>query len=165
MSNDGLFPEPNWLTSQEMAAWRPLITVAMRLPAALDTQLRSAGMTHFEFAVLATLSEAPGRGMGLSRLAREVNASPSRLSHVLRRLRDRGWLERVSGGRSARAVLTDPGFDALSAAARGHVDEVRRLVYDALDERDVADLARIMPKLAAGLVPGAEPDSDVGEET
>ncbi len=158
MTDERMFPPPTrWLDSSEMAAWRPLIAVAMRLPAALDTQLRSAAdMTHFEFMVLVALSEADGRQLGLSALAREVSASPSRLSHVLRRLADRGWLNRVAVGRSARAVLTDDGFDALAAAARGHVEEVRRLVFDALTPGDVDSLARIMPALAKRLEPGAD---------
>ncbi|GAA4394437.1 MarR family transcriptional regulator [Tsukamurella soli] len=164
VTDEELFPPPtHWLDSGEMAAWRPLIAVAMRLPAALDTQLRAgASMTHFEFMVLGALSEADGRSIGLSALARRVSASPSRLSHVLRRLAERGWLTRVAGGRSARAVLTDAGFEALASAARGHVDEVRRLVFDALSPADIDALARIMPAIAQRLEPGAEPGSEPG---
>jgi DNA-binding MarR family transcriptional regulator len=144
----------HWLTSAEMAAWLPLITVAMRLPAALDTQLRAdSALTHFEFLVMANLSQAPDRSLGLSALAYSANASPSRLSHVIAKLGEAGWLERRSEGRTAVAVLTDAGFAALDAAARGHVAEVRRRIFDHLDEADVEDLVRILPKLAGPLAP------------
>ena len=42
-----------WLDDEQQRAWRALISVAMRLPAALDTQLqRDHGLTHFEYYVL-----------------------------------------------------------------------------------------------------------------
>lgn len=145
-----------WLSDAEMAAWLPLVDVAMRLPAKLDSQLRSdSGLTHYEFMVLAQLSQAQGRRLGLSALAEAANSSPSRLSHVLSKLARRGWLVRHAAGRAAYAELTDEGFSALDAAARGHVEEVRRLVFDQLGARDVAALARVLPKLGPGLAGGS----------
>ncbi|MBS4103954.1 MarR family winged helix-turn-helix transcriptional regulator [Tsukamurella paurometabola] len=135
-----------------MAAWLPLIHVAMRLPAKLDTQLRAdAGITHYEFMVLSQLSQAPDRTLGLSALAEAANSSPSRLSHVLRKLGERGWLVRHAEGRSAYAELTDEGFAALDGAARGHVEEVRRLVFDHLTARDVTALRAALSKITPGL--------------
>ncbi|QRY84517.1 MarR family transcriptional regulator [Tsukamurella tyrosinosolvens] len=141
-----------WLSDEEMAAWLPLIHVAMRLPSKLDTQLRAdAGITHYEFMVLAQLSQAPDRTLGLSALAEAANSSPSRLSHVLRKLGERGWLVRRAEGRSAYAELTDEGFAALDGAARGHVAEVRRLVFDHLTARDVTALRAALSKVTPGL--------------
>lgn len=141
-----------WLSDEEMAAWLPLIHVAMRLPARLDTQLRAdAGITHYEFMVLSQLSQAPERTLGLSALAESTNSSPSRLSHVLRKLGERGWLVRHADGRSASAELTDEGFAALDGAARGHVEEVRRLVFDQLSDDDIAVLRVALSKLTPGL--------------
>lgn len=144
--------EARWLSDVEMWAWLPLINIAMQLPAKLDTQLRSdSGLTHYEFMVLARLSQAEGRRMGLSALADAANSSPSRLSHVLRKLGESGWLVRHAAGRSAYAELTDRGLAVLDEAARGHVAEVRRRVFDHLDAADVEALARILPKFSAGL--------------
>lgn len=135
-----------------MAAWLPLIHVAMRLPAKLDTQLRTdSGITHYEFMVLSKLSQSPEYRLGLSALAEAANSSPSRLSHVLRKLGERGWLVRHADGRSAYAELTDEGFAALDGAARGHVEEVRRLVFDHLTARDVAALRTVLSKVTPGL--------------
>ena len=86
--------------------------------------------------------------------AAKANASPSRLSHVIAKLGEAGWLERVSSGRTAEATLTDSGLAALDAAARGHVAEVRRRVFDHLDTDEVDALARVLPKLAGLLGPG-----------
>ncbi len=89
MSSD----EPRWLDDRQQKAWRSLVAVVTRLPAALDTQMqRDADLTHFEYFVLAVLSEAPGRRLQLSALAEDANASLSRLSHVVTRLAKRGWV-------------------------------------------------------------------------
>jgi DNA-binding MarR family transcriptional regulator len=138
---------PRWLTEEERDAWMPLAGVLMRLPAALDAQLqRDAGLTHFEYLVLAGLSQAPGRTLRMSDLATFVNGSLSRLSHVVTRLERRGWVRREpcrEDGRYTNAVLTDPGWDTLAAAAPGHVAEVRRLVIDALTETQLRHLREI----------------------
>ena len=52
--------EPRWLDAEENQAWRALAKTLVRLPAALDAQLRrDAGISHFEYQVLALLSVAP----------------------------------------------------------------------------------------------------------
>ena len=102
-----------WLDDEQQRAWRALISVAMRLPAALDTQLqRDQGLTHFEYYVLSGLSEAPDRRLKLSALAAFANASLSRLSHVVTKLEHAGWVRReaVVGERGSWAVLTDAGY-------------------------------------------------------
>jgi len=49
-----------WLTDDERAAWLRLIAVVRLLPGVLDSQLRTAsGLTHYEYFVLARLSDAP----------------------------------------------------------------------------------------------------------
>ena len=40
--------EPRWLDAEERQAWRALASALVRLPAALDAQLRrDAGISHF----------------------------------------------------------------------------------------------------------------------
>ncbi|MFD3812502.1 MarR family winged helix-turn-helix transcriptional regulator [Rhodococcus sp. NPDC058639] len=138
--------DPRWLDANQQAAWRVLVSVITRLPAALDTQMqRDSDMTHFEYFVLAVLSEAPGHRLQLSTLATEANASLSRLSHVVTRLGKRGWLRRepVTGGRGSYAVLTDAGHAKVVESAPAHVDTVQRLVFDGLDDSQVRDLTRL----------------------
>ena len=82
---------PRWLTTDERATWMALVHVLVELPNHLDVQLqRDAQLTHFEYGVMARLSEESEATMQLSALAAEMNASLSRLSHVLRRLEQRG---------------------------------------------------------------------------
>jgi len=126
------------------------------LPAALDSQLqREAGMTHFEFIVMAALSRQPGRRLQLKDLALIANGSLSRLSHVISRLERQGWVRRVSKkeGRATDAELTDQGLRKLRGAGPIHFQEVRRLVFDVLTPQEVKDLRRLTGRLNAGLVP------------
>jgi len=125
-----------WLDADERGAWLSLVRVMARLPPLLDSQLeRSAGLTFFGYTILAILSEQEDRALRMSRLATLTNSSPSRLSHAARHLEGRGLLIRQADpddGRCIRAVLTGAGFEAVAAAAPGHVDAVRDLVLDAL---------------------------------
>ena len=117
------------------------------LPGVLDSQLRpDAGLTHFEYFVLAMLSEAPERTLRMTALAQRTNATLPRLSHVVRRLEDRGLVERSpcpEDGRATNARLTDRRVGRRSsAAAPGHVDTVRRHVLDPLTPAQVDAAAR-----------------------
>jgi DNA-binding MarR family transcriptional regulator len=136
-----------WLSEDEQRAWRRLGAVTMLLPAALESQLqRDAGLTHFAYWVLAMLSEAPDRTLRMSELAALAHGSQSRLSHLVAKLEERGWVrrERVGGdGRGHVAVLTDAGYELLVATAPKHVEEVRRLVFDALTPEEVHALDEI----------------------
>ncbi|MFD6860384.1 MarR family winged helix-turn-helix transcriptional regulator [Rhodococcus sp. NPDC060090] len=157
MSSD----EPRWLDDRQQTAWRSLVSVITRLPAALDTQMqRDADLTHFEYFVLAVLSEAPDRRLQLSVLAEDANASLSRLSHVITRLSKRGWVcrESIPHSRGSYAVLTDDGYTKVTEAAPGHVDTVRRLVFDGLDDEQVDTLttlgAALLTQLDKGIAEG-----------
>src|SRR5215831_383363 len=118
-------PEPRWLTSEQMRAWISLVSVLIRLPSVLDAQLRrDAGVSHFEYQVMAGLSESPDRTLRMSVLAILAEGSLSRLSQVVSRLEKRGWVRRTpdpADGRYTLAILTDTGWDTVVAAAPGHV--------------------------------------------
>lgn len=136
-----------WLTEDERSAWLKLAGVALKLAPTLDSQMqRDSEMTHFDYMCLAMLSEADGRTLRMSELAHQVNASLSRLSHVVSKLEKRGWVERVPSPASGRVTLvrlTPGGWDTVVAAAPGHVDTVRDLVFEDLSPEDVCALERI----------------------
>jgi DNA-binding MarR family transcriptional regulator len=146
-----------WLDDEERQAWLRLIAVAELLPGLLDAQLRrDAGLTHFEYFVVAMLSEAPDRTLRMTTLGRRTNATLPRLSHVVQRLENRGLVERFpcpQDGRATNARLTDAGWKAVVDAAPGHVDTVRRLVLDPLTRPQVAQLRRIGDALLTRLDP------------
>jgi DNA-binding MarR family transcriptional regulator len=145
--------EPAWLTDAEQAAWRPIAALLFRLPAALDAQLqKDAGISHFEYLVLANLSEAPGRTLRMSDLAALASGSLSRLSHVVSRLESRGWVRREpcpGDGRFINAVLTTDGWAKVVATAPGHVAAVRKLLVDTLAPEELSDLGAISAHVLA----------------
>lgn len=137
-----------WLSDDELQSWIQLVGVMLKLNPALDSQLqRDSDLTHFGYLCLAMLSEKDDRLMRMSDLAGRTNSSLSRLSHVVTRLEGRGLVERRPCEESRRVTmvhLTDEGYAVLEKAAPGHVATVRSLVFDHLDEADVADLHRLM---------------------
>lgn len=157
--------ETNWLSEDERAAWLRLVAVTELLPGVLDAQLRAdADLTHFEYFVLAMLSEAPERTLRMSALAQSTNATLPRLSHVVQRLEGRGLVERFpcpQDGRATNARLTDAGWDKVIASAPGHVETVREYVLDALTPAQVAQLCRIGDALLHRL----DPENRLGART
>jgi DNA-binding MarR family transcriptional regulator len=159
--------EGNWLSPEERAAWVRLIAVLELLPGVLDSQLRrDAGLTHFDYGVLARLSDAPEHTLQMSELAVSTNATLPRLSNVVKRLVDRGFIERLAcpGDRRATNVrLTAAGLEKMVASAPGHVDAVREYVFDVLSPEQVDQLTEIAGSLLARLDPaGAMGPPDLG---
>ncbi|NMI54288.1 MarR family transcriptional regulator [Streptomyces sp. RLB3-17] len=150
--------EPRWLTDDEQDAWLSLAAVVTKLPAVLDAQLqRDAGITLFEYLVLAGLSEAPDRARRMSDLAVLANASLSRLSHVIKRLERRGWVRREpcpKDRRCTNAILTETGWAKTVATAPGHVEAVRHLVIDALTVPQLSHLTGISHRILHRIDPG-----------
>ena len=144
--------EPNWLSAEEQAAWRPFVALLFRLPGALDAQLqKDSGVNHFEYMVLVSLSEAPDRTLRMSDLARMASGSLSRLSHVVSRMESRGWVRREpcpGDGRFINAVLTEEGWAKLVDTAPGHVAAVRRLLVDVLSPEEFQTLGAISARVA-----------------
>jgi DNA-binding MarR family transcriptional regulator len=146
---------PRWLNEPELDAWMNITRLLLLLPTALDRQLRDdAGLPHAYYQILAILSDRPGRAMRMAELARVTGTTPSRLSHAVSSLEQRGWIERQACPTDKRgqiAQLTDAGMAGLAAAAPGHVAEVRRLVFDHLTPEDVTRLGAITGKLLTGI--------------
>ncbi|MFD3585474.1 MarR family winged helix-turn-helix transcriptional regulator [Streptomyces sp. NPDC058683] len=153
--------EPRRLTDDETPSWLALAGVLVRLPAELDAQLqRDAGISHFEYQVLAGLSEAPDRTLRMSELAVFAHGSLSRLSHVARRLEDRGWLRREpdpDNGRFTVATLTEAGWAKAVGSAPSHVATVRRLVFDPLTRAQVRQLHEIGRRILAATEDAGRP--------
>ena len=149
--------ETRWLDDDEMAAWLRLVAVVELLPGVLDSQLRrDSALTHFEYYVVAVLSEAPDRTLRMSGLAARTNATLARLSHVVRRLEERGLVERFPCPEDARATnarLTEAGWQVVVAAAPGHVATVRQHVLDPLSREQVHQLTEIATALLERLDP------------
>jgi DNA-binding MarR family transcriptional regulator len=149
--------DTRWLTKDELATWVRVVAVLELLPNALDAQLRrDADLTNFDYYVLAMLSEAEGRTLRMTALAAQTNAALARLSHVVRRLEERGLVERVpcpEDRRATNARLTQAGMAKVAEAAPGHVANVREHVIDALTPEQVQQLGDIADALLGRLDP------------
>ena len=136
-----------WLDDDQMTAWVRLAAVLELLPGVLDAQLRrDAGLTHFDYFVLAMLSQAPKRALRMTALAQQTNATLPRLSHVVKRLEDRGLVERFPCPEDARATnarLTAAGWKKIRETAPGHVATVRQHVIDVLTPEQISQLSQI----------------------
>ncbi|CAN5390476.1 MarR family transcriptional regulator [soil metagenome] len=145
------------LSQPQLAVWVRLATILELLPGVLDTQLRrDADLLHFEYFVLAMLSEAPKRTLRMSALAAQTNSTPARLSHVVARLEGRGFVVRVpclGDARATNARLTAAGLRKVRAAAPGHVENVQRNVVDALTSDQVQQLTEIAEAILGRLDP------------
>ena len=150
---------PRWLDTQERDAWVALVGVLLRVPPAMDGELRRrTGLSHFEYLAMSALSEAADRTLPMSELAALSNGSPSRLSHVAGRLEQRGWITRAtsaSNGRVTNATLTDAGYDVVVEVAPVHLELARGFVVDALTPAQLGELAAISRQILARVDPDA----------
>ncbi len=149
-------PEPDrpddspWLSPAEKEAWTGLISLILLMPGRLEAPLRTVDLTLFEYLTLSHISEAPDRRIRMSELAYLANGSLSRLSNVVKRFEQRGWVVRSADptdGRYTLASLTDVGYRLVVDAAPIHVRAVREFVLDPLNASDQQALARIAAKL------------------
>lgn len=147
-----------WLDDRELAAWMRLAAVLELLPGAIEGQLkRESDLTHFEYWVLAMLSEAPERTLRMTELANRSRATLPRLSHVVQRLEERGLVERFAcpeDRRATNAHLTEAGWAKIVAAAPGHVENVREQVVDLLTPTQLDELSGICSAILGHLSPG-----------
>jgi DNA-binding MarR family transcriptional regulator len=143
------------LTEDEQRVWRSYLRMSRELLDQLDRELQAdAGIPQAYYEVLAALSEAPARELRMAELALALRSSRSRLSHAVDRLGELGWVVRAAcptDRRGTVARLTDVGYDALAAAAPGHVEGVRRHLFDQLDHEQVRELGRIAEQVLSGL--------------
>lgn len=148
-----LVTETRWLDAEEQRTWRAFLAMVRTVLEQLDRQLQQeAGMPHAYYEILVRLSEAPERTLRMSELADRSQYSRSRLSHAVARLEQQGWVRRAacpSDKRGQHAVLTDEGFATLAAAAHGHVETVRAVLFDPLTPAQVAQLREVSEAVSA----------------
>jgi DNA-binding MarR family transcriptional regulator len=139
--------DARWLSTEQQRVWRNYMAATRMVDSEIERQLqRDAKMPTTYYEIMVSLSEAPDRTLRMSELADRSRFSRSRLSHAVARMEQEGWVERrdcPSDKRGAFAVLTDKGFDTLVAAAPGHVEQVRSVLFDALSDEQLAQLGEI----------------------
>lgn len=167
MASELTSPDVDWLTEAEQHAWRSFVSGARRLLDQLDIELKAHGLGHDDYGVLVALSEADDGRLRMSDLADHVVESRSRLSHHVRRLEDKGLVDRQAcpeDGRGSWAVLTTAGRELMERVAPHHVAGVRRWLLDQVTPQELAVIGvafeRVDGALRAG--PCAEMAEDAG---
>ena len=133
-----------------MPAWLALVRTHARLWGQVEADVRQvSGLTMPRYDVLMHLDLAGGR-LGLSGLAEAVVLSPSGLSKLLDRMEESGLIARQpdpDDARSTFATITSHGRAVVRKARQKHHAFLQRRFGDVLDDRDLADLSRIMDRL------------------
>ncbi|QLY30439.1 MarR family winged helix-turn-helix transcriptional regulator [Nocardia huaxiensis] len=140
-----------WLTDEEQTTWQAFIRMRQRLDAAIAAGLAQDGMSPSDYEVLVALSAAGGT-MRAKELGSEICWDKSRLSKHLSRMAARGLVDRCQAAEDARGRevrLTDEGRRALETAAPNHVDLVRRLFIDEMNDSEAAALRSLSAKVVA----------------
>lgn len=144
-----------WLNAREQKLWRGYLAMTGRLQAAMNRQLQQeCGLSLADYDVLVALEESPGCRM--NDLGQHLGWEQSRVSHQLRRMRDRGLVDRHNADddrRGAIVELTPRGRTALATAAPAHAELVRTVVFEgvtahqlrAVDQWVTGVLARLGP--------------------
>jgi DNA-binding MarR family transcriptional regulator len=145
--------EPRWLDESEARAWRGYRRLRTLLDLEISRDLaRDSGLSDPDYDVLSNLSETESCRLRLTELATHMRWSPSRTSHHIARMEQRGLVRREEtpdDGRGAVVVLTDAGWKAIEAAAPLHVESVRRHLIDVLSPKQIAALGDIAESVIA----------------
>ncbi len=137
-----------------MPAWLALVRTHTRLWEQVEAQMRrDTGLTMARYDVLAHLDMAGGR-LGLTDLASSILLSQSGLSKLLDRMEAADLVRRdpdPRDGRAAFATITPLGRSLVRKARQSHHEFLRQTFAQALDDEDLADLARIMDRIGASI--------------
>ena len=114
---------------------------------------RQLGVTGQQRLVVKLVGQRPGISAGA--LAKILHVHPSTLTGVLRRLAERGALERVRDPADTRRALfrlTDKGRK-LDAIRSGTVEARVRAALASISQQDIAVASRVLARLARALTP------------
>jgi DNA-binding MarR family transcriptional regulator len=144
------------LSGAETAVWYAYMKVHLRLDYELNRQLRAdSGLSLADYHVLVALTSEPGGRMRVTDLAIRIGWERSRLSHHLKRMRDRELVETGTAAedrRGTEVVLSAAGWESLRQAAPDHVGFVREAFLDALEPGEMAQLTTLLERVYDTLV-------------
>jgi DNA-binding MarR family transcriptional regulator len=147
-----------FLTPEDWASWTALLMLHRMVLQDLDAELRREhGLAVTEFDVLITLSDAPGKQLGMTALAHRAMLSPAGTTHLVTRLERDGLVKRSIDPADRRkwfTVLTEQGERALQAARRTHNRVLRGSFLAATSPADRQTLQQLWERLSQAS-PGA----------
>ncbi|GFM20375.1 MULTISPECIES: MarR family winged helix-turn-helix transcriptional regulator [Mycobacteriaceae] len=137
------------LEPAQMRTYFALTEAVSLLQHAVQQQLQAeGGLSYVQFEILAKLVDA-GRALSMTELADGVVYSRSGLTHQAALLQRSGLISRHSDPQDQRATLveiTTEGRDRVARVLPGHIQVVRRLLFDPLSDQDVSTLGDIMSR-------------------
>lgn len=143
-----------WLTSQEMAAWRSFIATSNDLWRVVNRELAEFGLDGGDFQLLAMVSESADQRIRLSDLADQLRLTRGGLTRRMDGVMQKKLVERVQcteDGRVAFAQMTTKGMNLLKVVAPQHLATVRRVMFDQLSAPEVKAIASGLGKVAKQL--------------
>lgn len=147
-------------TEDEMHAWAPFVIGVLHLLSTLDSELKVAfDLSHLDYGILMLLSQMPEHSQRMSVLAATFGVDPSNITYRVRRMEQRGLVERntrSSDGRVVDVHITDDGLVLLSKAQLLHVQGARRHFLDHLDPSQRHAIEVIFSNLRSTQLPSQE---------
>ncbi|WP_421735851.1 MarR family winged helix-turn-helix transcriptional regulator [Cellulomonas sp.] len=145
-----------FLSDEEVRAWYAYMKVQLRLRYEMNRQLRvDHGLSLADYDVLVALVSDEGGVLTVSDLAIRIGAERSRVSHQVRRMTQRGFVEvrpSADDRRATEVVLSDVGRETMTAATPGHVALVRSVFFDALTADRTRELAESLERVYESLI-------------
>ncbi|MEV4621162.1 MarR family transcriptional regulator [Asanoa sp. NPDC049573] len=142
MSEDFQAPDP-----QQLAAFFALMEAVSLLQHRVEQHLRTDGkISYVQFQVLTRLASADGQ-LTMTQLADGVVYSRSGLTYQAGLLEDAGLITRSPSPddeRSITVTITDKGRALVNRVLPGHVEVLRRQLFDSLSDDDLHRLGDIM---------------------
>jgi DNA-binding MarR family transcriptional regulator len=130
--------------------------VQLRLTYEMNRQLQAdSNLSLSDYDVLNALRYSPGGRMRITGLAARIGWERSRLSHHARRLQKRGLVDcrlAPADRRATEITLTDKGWDEITLASRGHIDLLRRMVFDGLPDELLDPLATALESIYDNII-------------
>ena len=154
------------MTDRELAvsAWEALFRAQVGVIRVLASEFPTRTMSLNEYDVLFNLSLQPERRARLRDINQLVLLSQPSVSRLIDRLVSRGYVSKhpdPTDKRGTIVAITDDGFAQYRDVARLHMQTITELMGSALNDDELAQLARLTTKLRC---PDPEPESDAPSE-
>ena len=142
-------PEPpRSLDPQQLSAYFALMEVSSILRHAVEQHLRAEGdLSYVQFQILARLNDSPTGSHRMTDLADGVVYSRSGLTYQAGLLERRGLISRSPSPddeRSIAVTITDAGRALVARVLPGHIEVVRRLLFEPLSRNDLETLTGLL---------------------
>lgn len=135
----------------EFGVYFALLEVSALVQHGVEGQLRrDGGLSFVQFQILAILGEDPSSPRSMTDLADRLVHSKSGLTYQVDRLEHAGLVARVPSEQDERGVnvtLSPKGASVLERVLPGHVEVVRDVLVDALDDADRDELTRLLGRV------------------